>query len=491
MSRFWKYTGAIAVLLFAGTLVVYAYGTSLSALYIGTSTPGLSQSAGTLEVDGAAQFDGAVTTTSTLTSNSGMTLHGTLSADTVKILVGATINGNITIGGSGSTVTITKATGTLVSKGILKGDTLQFVRQLEVGSTVTIAAASGDLTSLGTITGDTLTAVRAITLGAATVSITKSTGAIVTYGPITGTTITGSDGVHTGYMVSRGVGLRNSAVQITDGGTPSSKWTQTVGTGWTVALGSGNGRDGSANVIHLQADATADDAATYNYGATLDLTSYNWIGFWVRSDNKFDANEWDWSIADNAGTLIGTAQSLGAGDTTGWQYAELYIGGTATRSTFRKFNLIHKGTTAQHVDIAGLQAYEVSNGKGPCNGNVELLLADGTLTAGDIVCRQSLLLASTALLTHVGECAEAGTAPAGIVCDTDSTATAGYALVETQGVAAVRIAHGCTVSLPMAPHSATTIFKGAAGRELGYALESGSTATVTGLNRDIYILIGR
>ena len=59
----------------------------------------------------------------------------------------------------------------------------------------------------------------------------------------------------------------------------SGHWSQTTGTGWSIGLGSNNGRDGAREVCQVTNDTTAGDEMTINYGSVLDLTGKNYLGY--------------------------------------------------------------------------------------------------------------------------------------------------------------------------------------------------------------------
>lgn len=292
--------------------------------------------------------------------------------------------------------------------------------------------------------------------------------------------------VSTSYVGMRGFYLENPHTILLAGATAASV-TQTTGTGMTIQLGTNNGRNGALEAVQFILDGTANDALTVDFGSTVDATNYNFVGFWITCSGAIDAAQFDIRFQDNAASIIDgtTLTSLAAIEATDWHYHEIYIGGATDKSDLHKMELISTDTGTETCTLTMFKAYALSNGYGPCNGEViRYPVATGTIDKGDFVAMEFELTQTTSW--GVGEAGDSDIATLGIACDNNATGETSYALVQVSGIFAAKAAGAIVDNALTNPKSATTIDDdGAAQDQPFYALEIANDANEITFHRFI------
>ncbi len=255
-----------------------------------------------------------------------------------------------------------------------------------------------------------------------------------------------------------------------DAAAASTKWVVTDTTNWSVDVGGSNGR-GGGNVLEFKTDNTVDDELRLDYGSTLDISDYSYIGFWMRDDGgDLVADEFDMELRSDATTALTGCGDLDipAMDDDDWTWVEFDISGCSDLDTFRwvAIEADTNITANTAIDIQGFIAYKMSNGNGPPRGRLEYYpVSSGTVTQGEIVCAPEI----PSMDQGVETCDANDYAPMGIAVTTSTT----YVVIQTSGIAVLETSAAVADNAPVDATAATTIDDaGSAENEFGYAMEA-------------------
>ena len=240
--------------------------------------------------------------------------------------------------------------------------------------------------------------------------------------------------VDTGGLLTTKTGVRyyNAIADLTDAETTTTLWSQTTGTGWTIALGSNNGRDGALEALEIVSDTTVGDVATFTYGSNIDLTDYDYFGFWVKPASAIAASEFTVVLANSAGTVITGCSALAfpAVTVAAWNWVQIDISACTPRTSFRKLRLVAAASVAaETMNFTNFVFYKYSNGYGPANGEIQnYKVSSGTVTQGQFVSIDPI--GTTPYMLGVRTAPTASYSVVGVACTTSTTAV----LVQTSGV---------------------------------------------------------
>ena len=320
------------------------------------------------------------------------------------------------------------------------------------------AARFDGTVALGDAAADTITVT-----GALTVSNNSTIGS------------SNADTTTVNAQVVSGFRYYNATADIEDC-TATTGFSQTTGTGWTIGLGTNNGRDGAAEVLNVIVDTTVGDVMTYDYGSALDLSSYDYVGFWAYPTDAVGATELTITFADSAGTALTgcAATALPALTAATWTWVQ-YDVSACTRTAFQKILLTAAAAiAAETIDFHGITAYKVSNGYGPANGVlVKMPVSAGTVTQGEFVKWDAI--GTVPIQVGVRTATANAYNVAGVACTTSTTEV----VVQTTGFV-VRPAAGAITdnAAVMVQSGGINVDDGGAASDgIGYATEA---VTVTG-----------
>ncbi len=278
-----------------------------------------------------------------------------------------------------------------------------------------------------------------------------------------------------GGSVSLSSYLANADV---DDSTSSTKWATSDQVNWTITEGTGNSRDGG-NFLILKTDATVDDELEMDYGAVLDISAYNYIGFWMyNTGGEVVTDELDVELRSPANSVITNCGDLDipSFDQDDWTWIEFDISAcnsTVPLSRFQKFVIEADTniTALTAVDIGAIIVYKLSNGHGPPRGRLEtFLVSSGTVTLGEVACWPAIGTETNGVET----CGANDYAPAGIAVTTSTTSV----ILQTDGIAVMKAGDSISdnADVDVLSGAVTIDDAGAQENSLGYAMEIANDA---------------
>jgi hypothetical protein len=272
--------------------------------------------------------------------------------------------------------------------------------------------------------------------------------------------------------------IPQQALADIDDASASTKWSATTDpANWSVDVGTGNSRTGG-NVIELTTDAAVDDEFEMDYGAVLDISSYNYIGWWMRNDGgDIVADAFDVELRTPADTVITGCDDLDvpAMSQDDWTFVEFDISGctSAELARFQKYVIEGDTNIAAYtaVDWGAIKVYAVSNGDGPARGRLEYWpVSSGTVTQGEIACWPEIGNETNGVET----CDANDYAPAGKAVTTSTT----YVLLQTSGVGIMQAGNAITDNgdVDVLAGAVTIDDAGSIENSIGYAMEGAADA---------------
>ena len=171
---------------------------------------------------------------------------------------------------------------------------------------------------------------------------------------LTGNTVTGYDAAH-------GTG-GGKAVVTAESATPTAK-------------------RGSGNYVQSAFASEAGAHVDIVLANPMDLRKYEYMGVWLQTDTAFAAGNYRWDFFDKNGVAMGSV-NLPAADASVWQRSQVSLAGIG-RVAIKTIRLVDVAGDDDVVDLEYLDAYDISNGKGPVRGLcVAHPVETGTLTQG-------------------------------------------------------------------------------------------------------------